>query len=79
MLLGRGNMETNLREKALFEMLRQAEPQLREKFSRAHGAASNGLNRPLNRSIGKMLARVSEKKGRALEIAAEYAEKNKTC
>lgn len=32
MLLGRGNMETNLREKALFEMLRQAEPELREKY-----------------------------------------------
>ena len=32
MLLGRGNMETNLREKALFEMLRQAEPALREKY-----------------------------------------------
>jgi hypothetical protein len=32
MLLGRGNMETNLREKALFEMLRQAEPELRERY-----------------------------------------------
>src|SRR5262245_18086732 len=32
MLLGRGNMETKLREKAVSEMLRQAEPALREKY-----------------------------------------------
>ena len=47
----------------------------RQRFSQAHGSASNGLNRPLNHSIGKMLARISEKKGRAFERTAECAEK----
>jgi len=47
----------------------------RQRLSQARGSASNGLNRALNRSIGKMLARISEKKGRAFERIAECAEK----